>query len=76
MDADENPTPRWDIIVEFYDDLDGVLEKFVNEKNCNFLEIETGLLMLKEKIQENKLNLMVDMKTKAEEKSRPDGMYK
>ena len=77
-EEEKPPSPRWDIIVQFYDDLDAVLEKYVNEKECNFLEIETALLMLKEKIQETKLNLLVDVKSKQGNttKETPDDMYK
>tara|TARA_R110002020_G_scaffold75425_2_gene192001 strand:- start:751 stop:990 length:240 start_codon:yes stop_codon:yes gene_type:complete len=58
-EEEKMPNPRWETIIEMYDELDSLVSKYVTEKDMNYLEVEVGLMMLREKINESKVNLLI-----------------
>ena len=54
---DEHPAPRWDIVLKTYDDIDNVLTKSILDNDLNFLEIGIVMMMLDEKMIQNKTAL-------------------
>lgn len=50
----EIKNPNWENIEFMFDEIDSILDKAVNEKNTNFIEIDIALLMVNEKIKQQK----------------------
>ncbi|MBC8430207.1 MAG: hypothetical protein H8D92_02285 [Pelagibacteraceae bacterium] len=76
MVDEETPSPRWDSIVSMYDDLDNLVGKYVSEKEMNYLEVECALMMLREKITESKVGLIIDKKKSTDDKDKTSDIYK
>ncbi len=76
MVDEEDPSPRWDSIVSMYDDLDNLVGKYVSEKEMNYLEVECALMMLREKITESKVGLIIDKKKSTDDKDKTSDIYK
>ena len=76
MVDEEAPSPRWDSIVSMYDDLDNLVGKYVSEKEMNYLEVECALMMLREKITESKVGLIIDKKKSTDDKDKTSDIYK
>jgi len=87
----ETQEPRWDVINAFYDDLDKSITDYFNKEKISYGEIEIGMMMMKEKILQQKIELMHEFlkardseeKPKAGEKTEapverpePDNLYK
>ena len=79
--------PRWNIIDKLYNKVDKALDKAVIDNKCSFLEIEITMLMVKEKISQQKHELYSmylesrekDTKDDDEEETKtnvPDHMFK
>ena len=49
--------PRWNIIDKLYNKVDKALDKAFIDNKCSFLEIEITMLMVKEKISQQKHEL-------------------
>ena len=56
-DKEDHPAPRWDIVIKVYDKIDDLLTKSIVDKEMNFLEIGIIMMMLDEKILQNKTSL-------------------
>ena len=54
---DDHPPPRWDIVMKTYDKIDDVLTKSILDNEMNFLEIGMIMMMLDEKMLQNKTAL-------------------
>ena len=76
MAEEETISPRWDNIVSMYDDLDSLVGKYVSEKEMNYLEVECALMMLREKITESKVGLLIDAKKATDDKEKTSDIYK
>ena len=46
----ETQEPRWEVINNFYDDLDKSITDYFNKEKISYGEIEIGIMMMKEKI--------------------------
>ncbi len=75
-EEDKTMSPRWDSIVSMYDDLDNLVGKYVSEKEMNYLEVECALMMLREKINESKIGLIIESKKSTEDKEKTSDIYK
>ena len=54
----ETQEPRWEVINNFYDDLDKSITDYFNKEKISYGEIEIGIIMMKEKILQQKIELM------------------
>lgn len=54
---DDHPAPRWSIVLKTYDNIDEVLTKSILDNDLNFLEIGIVMMMLDEKMLQNKTSL-------------------
>lgn len=62
-DKEDHPAPRWDIVIKVYDKIDDLLTKSIVDKEMNFLEIGIIMMMLDEKILQNKTSLYMQYAT-------------
>ena len=74
-EEEETVSPRWDNIVSMYDDLDSLVGKYVSEKEMNYLEVECALMMLREKISESKISIIIDSKKATDDKEKTSDIY-
>ena len=49
--------PRWDIIEKLHDKLDDDIDEAYRVNRLSFIEVDIALLMIKEKIQQQKMEL-------------------
>ena len=54
----ETQEPRWEVINNFSDDLDKSITDYFNKEKISYGEIEIGMMMMKEKILQQKIELM------------------
>ena len=52
--TDDYDQPRWDVVNKLINELDNVLSKLMKEENMSVFEIQTSLLMITEKIEQQK----------------------
>ena len=70
--------PRWNIIDKLYGKMDKALDKAFLDNKCSFLEVEITMLMVKEKISQQKHELysmylkQKDEDVKEEKEVKPD----
>ena len=64
--------PRWNIIDKLYNKVDKVLDKAFIDNKCSFLEVEITMLMVKEKLSQQKHELY-NMYLESKEKDKKDG---
>ena len=57
MPPEHEHEPRWNIIDKLYDKMDKALDKAFIDNKCSFLEVEITMLMVKEKISQQKHEL-------------------
>ncbi len=70
MAAEETPDPRWDVVNELYDILDPGIHKLYEDKNITYAEIEFAFIMMKEKLLQQKIQLMhAYLQSEGEEKA-------
>ena len=78
MPPEHEHEPRWNIIDKLYDKMDKALDKAFIDNKCSFLEVEITMLMVKEKISQQKHELYSmylkhkDEDIKEDEKVKPD----
>ena len=60
---DNHPPPRWEIVMKAYDKVDEVLTKSIQDNEMNFLEIGIIMMMLDEKMIQNKTMLYMHYNT-------------
>ena len=75
--------PRWDVIEKLHDKLDDDIDEAYRVNRLSFIEVDIALLMIKEKIQQQKMemyNIYFKQKengeAEAEIKEAPDNLYK
>lgn len=79
----ESPPPNWEGIVDTFDKIDAIIDDAIIKKNLNFLEIDFAILMIKEKIEQEKHKILNEMfqkeevnehihEPKQDDKSRPE----
>lgn len=57
MSEDSVTTPRWDKIDNLFARFDAVLDDAFTKDNLNFLEVQITMLMVSEKLQEEKFRV-------------------
>jgi len=63
--------PRWNIIDKLYGKMDKALDKAFIDNKCSFLEIEITMLMIQEKLSQQKHELY-NMYLESKEKDKKD----
>ena len=85
MPPGKDHEPRWNIIDKLYNKVDKALDKAFIDNKCSFLEIEITMLMVQEKLSQQKhelYNMYLESKedNKEEEdkeiKTHPKDIYK
>ena len=71
MPPEHDHEPRWNIIDKLYNKVDKALDKAFIDNKCSFLEIEITMLMVKEKISQQKHELY-NMYLESREKDKKD----
>ena len=57
MPPDHDHEPRWNIIDKLYNKMDKILDKAFIDNKCSFLEVEITMLMVQEKLSQQKHEL-------------------
>ena len=73
---DGEPIPRWDIINELYNGFDKVLQGREDDKMLTFFEIQASIMMLNEKVHQEKLNMYMAYLNSEHDGTKPPDMYK
>ena len=79
--------PRWDVIEKLHDKLDDDIDEAYRVNRLSFIEVDIALLMIREKIQQQKMELYnvyfkqktsgdTDDEKTAEETKAPDHLYR
>jgi len=85
MPPEHDHEPRWNIIDKLYNKMDKTLDKAFIDNKCSFLEVEITMLMVQEKLAQQKhelYNMYLEQKDdKVEEKEEvktdvPKDLYK
>jgi hypothetical protein len=77
----EEETPRWDVIEKLHDKIDEDINSAYKEDKLSFIEVDVALLMISEKINQQKMemyNMYFRQKEdgEGEPKKVPDHMFK
>ena len=67
--------PRWDIVNKLFNEFDNVLSKLMKEENMSVFEIQTSLLMITEKIEQQKFIVYSAILKNEQNVTVPSGMY-
>ena len=86
MPPEHDHEPRWNIIDKLYNKVDKALDKAFIDNKCSFLEIEITMLMIQEKLSQQKhelYNMYLKQKDEDEDEKKeeakpdvPDHMFK
>lgn len=71
MSPEHDHEPRWNIIDKLYNKMDKTLDKAFIDNKCSFLEIEITMLMVQEKLSQQKHELY-NMYLESKEKDKSD----
>ena len=71
MSPEHDHEPRWNIIDKLYNKMDKALDKAFIDNKCSFLEIEITMLMVQEKLSQQKHELY-NMYLESKEKDKSD----
>jgi len=64
--------PRWDIVTKAYDMLDSDMDKMVNDLSMNYLELGIVMMMVNEKLNQEKVALYLEyLKEETKEDKNP-----
>ena len=66
---------RWNVVNKLYNELDKILSKLMKEENMSVFEIQTSLLMLSEKIEQQKFIVYSQILKNEQNVIAPSGMY-
>ena len=75
MPADKDHEPRWNIIDKLYNKVDKAMDKAFLDNKCSFLEVDIMMLMVKEKLSQQKhelYNMYLESKEKDKEEEDED----
>ena len=73
--TDDYYEPRWDVVNKLFNEFDNVLSKLIDEEKMTVFEIQTSLLMITEKIEQQKF-IVYSLCLKDEQNATtPSGMY-
>jgi hypothetical protein len=71
MPPEHDHEPRWNIIDKLYNKVDKALDKAFIDNKCSFLEVEITMLMVQEKLSQQKHELY-NMYLESKEKDKTD----
>ena len=71
MPTEHDHEPRWNIIDKIYNKMDKALDKAFIDNKCSFLEVEITMLMVQEKLSQQKHELY-NMYLESKEKDKND----
>ena len=71
MPPEHDHEPRWNIIDKLYNKVDKALDKAFIDNKCSFLEVEITMLMVQEKLSQQKHELY-NMYLESKEKDKSD----
>ena len=71
MPPEHDHEPRWNIIDKLYNKMDKALDKAFIDNKCSFLEVEITMLMVQEKLSQQKHELY-NMYLESKEKDKTD----
>ena len=66
---------RWDIVNKLFNEFDKVLSKLKDEENMTVFEVQTSLLMISEKIEQQKFIVYSLCLKDEQDATTPSGMY-
>jgi len=70
--------PRWELIEKLQDSIDEKIDDSFKEDKLSFMEVDFALLMIHEKISQQKIelyNLYIKEEAESEEKKAPHSLY-
>ena len=66
---------RWDIVNKLFNEFDKVFSKLKDEENMTVFEIQTSLLMITEKIEQQKFIVYSGCLKNEQNATTPSGLY-
>ena len=75
MPPEHDHEPRWNIIDKLYNKVDKALDKAFIDNKCSFLEVEITMLMVQEKLSQQKhelYNMYLERKEDSKEEEEED----
>ena len=66
---------RWDVVNKLFNEFDKVFSKLKDEENMTVFEIQTSLLMITEKIEQQKFIVYSGCLQQEQNATTPSGMY-
>ena len=73
--TDDYDQPRWDVVNKLFNEFDKVLSKLKDEENMTVFEVQTSLLMISEKIEQQKFIVYSLCLKDEQDATTPSGMY-
>jgi len=73
--TDDYEQPRWDVVNKLYNEFDKILSKLMVEEEMSIFEIQTSLLMLSEKIEQQKFIVYSTILKNEQNATIPSRMY-
>ena len=73
--TDDYDQPRWDVVNKLFNEFDKMLSKLMDEEKMTVFEIQTSLLMLSEKIEQQKFIVYSQILKNEQNVTVPSGMY-
>ena len=73
--TDDYVQPRWDVVNKLYNEFDKMLSKLMVEEEMSVFEIQTSLLMITEKIEQQKFIVYSAILKNEQNVTAPSGMY-
>ena len=73
--TDDYDQPRWDVVNKLFNEFDKMLSKLMVEEKMSVFEIQTSLLMITEKIEQQKFIVYSQILKNEQNVTAPSGMY-
>ena len=73
--TDDYDQPRWDVVNKLFNEFDNVLSKLIDEEKMTVFEIQTSLLMITEKIEQQKFIVYSGCLKNEQNATTPSGLY-
>ena len=73
--TDDYDQPRWDVVNKLFNEFDKMLSKLMVEEKMSVFEIQTSLLMITEKIEQQKFIVYSHILKNEQNATMPSGMY-
>ena len=73
--TDDYDQPRWDVVNKLFNEFDNVLSKLMDEEKMTVFEIQTSILMITEKIEQQKFIVYSAILKNEQNVTVPSGMY-